>query len=127
MIKIKSCDNQVELIFEIVSISEYETDFKATILNAPFNGSIEASTYHSGPPSILFDEMPKGWKGWEGEKSWSAIEGELNLSATSSNLGNISLEISMQKYWPDFKLVATIGLEAGQLEKISKEMNEYFK
>ncbi|OAI16682.1 hypothetical protein A1355_09200 [Methylomonas koyamae] len=70
--------------------------------------------------------MAESWKGWEGEKVWSALDGELSLSATTTSLGHVTLRIEMVDPSGNFRLYAILGLEAGQLEKIFKNVSHVF-
>ena len=125
-VSIKSCNDSTELILSVTSRSNYETRFIAEIRGAQFNGSIESSTYFSGPPSLLFKEMAENWDGWDGEKCWSAIDGELYLSATTNSLGSIILKVRMVYLSGDFELLATVALEAGQLDTIFRRVTNLY-
>ena len=126
-VSIKSCNDSTELILSVTSSSSYETRFIAEIRGAQFNGAILSSTYFSGPPSLLFKEISENWDGWDGEKSWDAIDGELYLSATTNSLGSITLKVRMVYLSGDFELVATIALEAGQLDTISRKVTKLYE
>jgi len=68
MVTIKSIDSSSLLIFKIVYKKESEIGFITSIENAPFNGSITATTLCNIPPSSLFNEIAKDWRGWKGCK-----------------------------------------------------------
>ncbi|WKJ91612.1 DUF6228 family protein [Methylomonas montana] len=125
-VSIKSCDDSTTLSFRLSRRTSDAIEFVASLTGAPFVGEVQSTTYFSGPPTILFREMAESWKGWKGEKVWSALDGELSLSATSTSLGHISLKIEMVGQSGDFRLYAILGLEAGQLEEIYKNVSVVF-
>ena len=126
-VSIKSCNDGTELIFKVLRSSGESIDFIAEVSGSPFIGSVETSTYVSGPPSLLFSDIAKNWRGWKGEKTWSAIDGEFALKASSNLTGSVRVIIEMVQMSGDFQLVATLGLEAGQLEAISKRVSVLFQ
>jgi hypothetical protein len=102
--------------------------FCAALESAAFAGRVLASTYFSGPPSLLFSEMAANWRGWAGVKEWAALDDDLRLSATADRTGHIALEVTMRACGTaaDWQLVATLHLEAGQLESLSRGMSDLF-
>ena len=107
----------------MLSRDSEQTAFSAEISNAPFIGQIDSSTYFCGPPTILFQEMARDWKGWPGTKEWRALDGELSITASSDSVGHITLITEMSYQSGDFLLSATITLEAGQLEQVFRAVN----
>lgn len=102
--------------------------FAAALASNGFSGRVFVSTYCAVPPSALFDGMAHDWRGWEGKKEWSALEDELTLTATSDRLGHISLVVAMGDYCSpaDWRLLATLHLEAGQLDELASAVKELF-
>ena len=99
-------------------------------LNSPhFFGRVVVSTYLSGPPSLLFDEMAREWKGWDRKKTWAALDEELCIEATSDHTGHTALLVTMRDSSDpaDWNLRATLELEAGQLEQVAKSVRYLFK
>jgi hypothetical protein len=125
-VSIKSCDDATTLSFRLLGRTSDSIDFVASVTGAPFVGEVQTSTYFSGPPSLLFRDMAESWKGWKEEKVWSALDGELSLSATTTSLGHVTLKIEMVGRSGDFRLYAVLGLEAGQLEEIYKNVSSVF-
>lgn len=76
----------------------------------------------------LFECIAANWKGWDGEKKWSSIESDLMLTATSDNLGHITLEVAIFKNHPDndWNISAPVHLDAGSLDKIAKDVATFF-
>ena len=80
------------------------------------------------PPTQLFSQIAAHWSGWKGSEKWCAPEGELDIEATSDALGHIKLEFkvpgySLSKGW---SAAAWLVVEAGQLERLAGEANEFF-
>lgn len=103
--------------------------FDATLENPAFSGRVIASTYHSGPPSLLFSEMAAEWRGWQGTKEWAALEDDLRLRATADLTGHIALAVTMRNFSisVDWRLEATLYLEAGQLEFLGRAIGRFFE
>ncbi|TVT30321.1 DUF6228 family protein [Marinobacter vinifirmus] len=125
-IEIKSCDDATTLSLRIVGGNEEGSNFVASVTGAPFIGEVNTTTYFVGPPSLLFRDMADNWRGWKGEKIWGALDGEFMLTATATSLGRITVIIEMVEMAGAFRLKATLGLEAGQLENISKRVESLF-
>jgi Family of unknown function (DUF6228) len=122
---IKSADDDTRMIFSDASGESF-----ATVLeSAQFSGRVLVSTYHSGPPSLLFEDMARQWQGWEGKKQWVALEDELRLTASSDLTGHIELTVVMRDYSgpADWRLQATLRLEAGQLEETARAVKKVFQ
>ncbi|RZI43350.1 hypothetical protein EGT07_10985 [Herbaspirillum sp. HC18] len=112
------------LSFEVISRDGEETVFLAKVCTNSFSGTVEAATFVSGQPTLMFDEMAANWKGWNGEKRWQSIDGSLTLKATSDLCGHIQLSVSMENFFDH--LSVTLHLEAGQLEAISRQVQSVF-
>jgi len=122
-VEIKSCYDSTTLTLTVLGDEFGETGFSAEISGAPFNGAVRSSTWHNGPPTLLFQELAQDWKGWRGEKEWAALEGELRLTATCDSRGHIALAVYLSEQSGDFTASATIWLEAGQLERVFQRVN----
>ena len=94
-----------------------------------FSARASVSTYHSGPPSALFDEMARDWMGWQGTKTWAALDDELRIEATEDLTGHISLVVTMRDHSDpaNWLLKATLELEAGQLSDLAKAVRKAFQ
>lgn len=125
-IEIKSCDDATTLSLKIAGGNEQGINFVASVTGAPFTGEVNTTTYFVGPPSLLFRDMADNWQGWKGEKIWGALDGEFTLTATATSLGRITVIIEMVEMAGAFRLEATLALEAGQLENISKRVEALF-
>jgi hypothetical protein len=80
------------------------------------------------PPTKLFVDIAREWSGWKGEKKWGALEGEYNLSATCDSLGHITLKVGMMPnaYPPVWSAIVSLVIEAGQLDKLAREVETFF-
>lgn len=125
-IEIKSCDDSTTLTLKIIGANEESSKFVASVTGAPFIGEVATTTYFVGSPSLLFRDMADNWQGWKGDKVWGALDGELTLTATATSLGCVTLIVEMTERAGAFRLQATLGLEAGQLETISKRVESLF-
>lgn len=93
-----------------------------------------ASVYAEKPvedPARLaefFRDLAANWRGWVGEKKYESLEEELLLKATSDSLGHTELEVWLTSGPPPFHwtLRAALLIEAGQLESIAKQVEEFF-
>ncbi|WP_418017024.1 DUF6228 family protein [Paraburkholderia caribensis] len=86
-----------------------------------------ASTYISGPPTTLFDDMATSWTGWSGSKDWHAIDGHLSFTATITSLRKVTLVVETSANSGDDTLKATLKLDAGGLDRIAHDVRSIFR
>jgi len=98
--------------------------FLARVIGPNFQGT--AKVYDDSPQHLkrFFSDLAANWKGWKGKKEWQSLESELALCATSDSIGHASLSIELHSgdYPFDWTLLATIELEAGQLERLARSV-----
>jgi hypothetical protein len=84
--------------------------------------------YSPSHPVPLFLDMARQWSGWSGELVWQSLEGEFTMRCSRDRLGHISIQVEMRSgHMPDdWRLLATIMTEAGQLEKIARHAELFF-
>lgn len=123
-IEIISTVNGCSLSFQVISHDNDETVFLAALNSPQFCGKVEASTFVSGEPTLLFNDMAMHWKGWKGEKVWESIDGSLILKAQADSTGHIRLTVAMEHFLDSLKV--TLNVEAGQLENIAKNSSAVF-
>jgi hypothetical protein len=72
--------------------------------------------------------MARDWMGWQGTKTWAALEDELRIEASTDHTGHTSLVITMRDYSDpaNWRLKATLELEAGQLLELAKAVRMAF-
>jgi hypothetical protein len=75
----------------------------------------------------FFADLSKNWKGWEGEKSWRALEDEFRIDASTTKTGHIILKVTINLHQYQWRVIADISLEAGQLENVEKKMRKFFQ
>lgn len=105
-----------------------DDSFTAALAGSHFSGQVTVSNCYGGPPSLLFDEMARDWKGWRNDKTWTALEGELALTASSDRLGHVALLVVMHDCWgaADWRLGATLHVEAGRLDELARLVRSAF-
>jgi hypothetical protein len=115
-----------------MQFSELEGEtFRATISSRDYTGTVKVSSYPDNQGlAKLFVSMAKEWRGWHDEKSWSSLEGEFAISCTHDRLGHITLNVTIDQEFgltETWRLRASIAIDAGQLESISKDAARFFK
>ncbi len=81
------------------------------------------------PPSQLFSELARSWKGWHGAKGWLSLEGELELEATADAIGHVTLQFKIPAYSSGpstWSAQCSVVVEAGQLERLALESEVFF-
>lgn len=76
----------------------------------------------------FFEFIAKEWRGWQGPQVWTSIEGELELTATSDNLGHVTLNIKVSEFdGPEvWSSSVNLGLDASQTESVAKSVRAFF-
>lgn len=79
-------------------------------------------------PGSLFTEMASQWSGWSGELVWESFENELILRCTHDRLGHVSIRVELRSgpTNEDWRVEATVAVEAGQLESIARRAESFF-
>lgn len=75
----------------------------------------------------FFADLCKNWKGWEGEKSWRALEDEYRIEASTSKTGHVTLKVTINLYQHQWRAIAEILVDAGQLENIENHVRKFFQ
>lgn len=77
----------------------------------------------------LFESIAHDWRGWERERSWSSIEGEFSIAASTTKAGKVTLAVALTHNdgEDDWRLTVPIFTEAGQLERIAREVVSFFR
>ena len=78
--------------------------------------------------STLFHDLAKHWRGWSGEKSAESPEGHLQLTCTADRTGHVAIRVRLRNMAvdDDWRVEATLHLEAGQLDRLATEATAYF-
>lgn len=95
-------------------------------------GRLRASTRiynidHTGSVGSLpafLEDVARNWRGWPGEKRWASIESDLELTCTSSPLGNITMVVMLDSYVDDpfiWDVRCSIVLESWQLDPLAAQ------
>jgi hypothetical protein len=73
-----------------------------------------------------FADLAANWEGWSGPREWSSFEEDLRLSARSHRTGQIQLHVHLNHGAPPYwELDFGLGLEAGELERLSGEARAF--
>jgi len=75
----------------------------------------------------FFADIAQSWRGWSGTKQWSSLEGEFELQAKADRLGHVTLGFTLRSGYDSHDWCATgaIELEAGQLDRIAVDVEEF--
>jgi hypothetical protein len=122
-IELKSPNDGSLLSFTVIQESAYEIEFWVEVQNQNFNGRARTSTYHSGSPGLLFNEMAQNWRGWKGHKQWQDLESRVTLSAKSDSTGHIFLTVELLNSDHTSQIKVTLQYEAGQLENMAEAVS----
>jgi hypothetical protein len=90
------------------------------VYNAPYGTSL----------NYYFDDLAQNWQGWDQSKNWRSLEGEFSLETFMSKTGHANMQVKMYIYGrseDDSVVKINLDIEAGQLEKISNEVKNFFK
>jgi hypothetical protein len=84
--------------------------------------------YSNSHPSPLFADMARRWSGWPGELAWESLEGEFTLRCRHDRLGHIAIRAELRSgHMPDdWRVVATVMAEAGQLADLARRAALFF-
>jgi len=84
--------------------------------------------YVRSHPAPLFADMARQWSGWSGELVWESLEGELALRCSRDRFGHIFIRVELRSgpMREDWRVVATVMVEAGQLEDIARRASLFF-
>jgi hypothetical protein len=75
----------------------------------------------------FFAELTKNWKGWDGKKAWRAMEDEFRLEVSMTKTGHVTLKATLNLHQYQWRAIAKIMIEAGQLERIENHVREFFQ
>ncbi len=124
--EIKSAHSATCLRFSDIQ-GEY---FYASLVSPEFSGSVRVWAYTDSQwLAALFTEMAENWQGWKEELKWSSIEEEFTITCTHDKLGHITLYVEMHHDFGSlepWRLKASLVVDAGQLETISKDAKKFF-
>ena len=84
--------------------------------------------YAPSHPVSLFAEMAQQWAGWSGELVWESLEGELKIRCSRDRVGHIFIRVELRagQMPEDWRVIATVLAEAGQLEGIARRAELFF-
>ena len=99
---------------------------KVTDLN--LSAACQVYAGYAANPTDVFAEMAEKWSGWSNELTWRSLEGELAFRCTHDRFGHISIQTELRpEPMPDnWRAIATITIDAGQLETIARDAVLFF-
>jgi len=130
---IKSAHDGTELVFSQVRTSADGglISFVVGISSPDLKCSTKVDGYESsGIPTYFFelDNLISSFGGWEGVRTWSSLEGELEISSSADSLGHVTTIVKLRSGPYEFDWTVEVGLEleAGQLDRIAKDVGNIF-
>ena len=125
---LKSATDGATVTFSPIDAREFTVLVEVRGSNVHASGVVYAFMPHRFITDY-FDDLAKSWRGWTGEKCWSSLENELTFRATADSVGHITLafELRLGPYATDWTVSGTVALEAGQLERIASEAENFFE
>jgi hypothetical protein len=103
--------------------------FKVSLRGLDFHCTARVYSFEPRPNHLagFFRDLAVHWRGWPGKKEWTSLEGELSLVATSDSTGHTSLAVRLRSgpYPFDWSLSVVLLIEAGQLESIASQVEEF--
>jgi hypothetical protein len=129
---IPSADRSAGLLFYDRSPVDPTTPIESFRVRVTDHNLSAASQVYAGyapsHPASLFAHMAQHWSGWPGELVWQSLEEELALTCSHDRRGHICIRIELRSgpMPDDWRVVATIFAEAGQLEAIARRAASFF-
>lgn len=80
--------------------------------------------------ATLFAWAARNWKGWDGARVSESLEGEFRLELSCDRLGHVALAVALSSdggLLDAWSFPARLGLDAGQLEAIARELEHFFR
>jgi hypothetical protein len=98
------------------------------LAGAAFSGRLRAYDTNWAGVAAFFQDLADNWRGSPGVKNWGSLEGQVELRATFDSLGHTSLRIFLREdpLVQDWRVEATLVVEAGQLQALTKAALEFF-
>jgi len=126
LLELKSPHDGSVLAFTITKRSEDAIDFNVQVKTPFFSGAAPSSTFMMPPVEMWFQSMADDWEGWKGETKWGDLASRVLLSATIDTKGHVKLQVIMAGQDYDSELRVNIIFEAGQLERMARDVTLFF-
>ena len=125
---IKSSQTDRELVFFNSESSDY---FSVKLLGSVITDlRVYAYSPHQNDLESWFTELSNQSGPWKNTLSWRSLEGEFEISATCSNLGGVSFDITldMERLTGEDTIIKTsISTELGVLKSLGSKARGFFK
>ncbi|MGC1377264.1 MAG: DUF6228 family protein [Anaerolineales bacterium] len=126
MFSIHSVSSDRELIFSNRKEEYFFVELKSSSLSA----STEVWTGINSSLHTFFQKLANFKTPWKDEQVWEAFEGEFKISATCTTVGHVIFWIKLSGSpggAEEWKAETGLETELGQLERIAKNANIFFK
>lgn len=129
-VSIRSVEALGEIILDNPSASEGRAidGFDFTLVHGGLRASVGVYLHEVDSLAAYFQDLAKKWKGWKGDDIWESLEHELLLSASCDKLGHVRLKAKIQYMLgaqDSWSTQGAIIVEAGQLDRIAKEVADF--
>ena len=127
MFSIHSVNSDRELVFQALKDEYLGVELRGSGLSALVG--VWLYTYADGLNSF-FQKLASFKMPWQGAHTWESLEGEFSISATCATLGQVTFLVRLRNYVvspEDWQVEAGLVTELGQLEKIAKDANTFFR
>jgi hypothetical protein len=101
--------------------------FTAILESDGLSAASEVDGFIFDPVIMLFNEVAKQWRGWDGEKTACSCDDKLHFSCTSDGLGHTFLRTKLVSGIndEDWEVQATLRLDTIQLEQIPNQLKQF--
>jgi hypothetical protein len=75
----------------------------------------------------FFAALASEWRGWPGVRTWASYEGGLSLSCAHDGLGHVQVTVRLaEANRREWAAEALVPLDAGQLERVARDVATFF-
>ena len=127
MFSIHSVNSDRELRFQYLKDEYLEVELKGNGLSAVTGVWIYTD---ANGLSTFFQKLANFREPWQGAQTWESLEEDFSISATCSNLGQVTFTIKLRHFLvgqEDWHLEAGLATELGQLEQFAKDAKAFFQ
>jgi hypothetical protein len=102
--------------------------YMAALVGGPISAAVEVHDIQPQRWSLFFKDLAKHWNGWEGVKTHESLEGHLRVACTTDRLGHVTVRVYLRgdMQASDWRAEDSIHLEAGQLDAVAADAQDYF-
>ena len=131
---ISAAGGHLELSDAVVNRDE-SLRFRATLSLAELHASVGVYDDHPAGLAVLFDDLARDWRGFEGIREWFSLENEFLITCTSDRLGHVFASIELRNNWyagpppgsPGWNVRANLTIEAGALDGLARDLHSFLR